>query len=374
VAVRERLVKLGPDNPQYLRGLALSRGNLGLALANIGRDDEAVPVYEVAIADVSVLAERNPGVPEFRSLKANDLIDVTDVLTRLGRHEEALRSIGAAVLEYEALTRGTAASSDYRLGLGAARASLSAALDTFQRYAEAESQARRACEELEALVKQARAVPLYSRYLGVAHMTRGTILHHLGRDREAEPVLHRAIEILQSVAGSRPDLASIQDDIGQAYESLAGFYRDRGQAEPFLRAVDEAIARRRAALKRAPGQRQPRAALAQLHRQRGEALLMMGRPDEAVVEADQLVDLEPGTAGDLVAAARLLAQAAGAAQGNRAETYSSQSLERLRSAQRTGPVDFAKLADDRGFAALRSHPDFRLLLMDLAMPADPFAH
>jgi hypothetical protein len=101
---------------------------------------------------------------------------------------------------------------------------------------------------------------------------------------------------------------------------------------------------------------------------------MLGRPDEAADEADRLAELRPDQADDRVAAARLLARAAGAARDNRAGTYAGRSLERLRSAQRIGPVKIAPRSADPDFAALRSHPDFQLLLMDLAMPADPFTH
>jgi serine/threonine-protein kinase len=373
VAVRQRVVQLGPDDARFLRGLALSRMNLAAALGNMGRDEEAVDVHRVANAELFALVERNPDVPEYRGLKAKSLIDLTDELIRLGRLEEAVRSIDVAARESEVLVQRSPASPQYRFGLAAAWVGRSRALDMLGRHAEAEPLARRAGDELGALVSSDPAVPMYASYLAVAQTTQGTILHHLGRDAEAEPALRRAIEILDGVARSRPDLLTTHDDLGEAHKSLADFYRDRRQPEPFLRAVDEAIAHRRAALERTPDLSQPRAALAELHRRRGEALLMLGRPDEAAGEADRLVELRQDQADDLVAAARLLARAAGAAHVNRAGTYAGRSLERLRSAQRIGPVKIAPRFADPDFAALRSHPDFPLLLMDLAVPADPFS-
>jgi tetratricopeptide (TPR) repeat protein len=373
VAVREQVVKLGPDDARFLRGLALSRMNLAAALGNIGRDDEAVEVHRVANAELFALVERNPDVPEYRGLKANSLIDVADELIRLARLEEAVRSIDGAVRELEVLARRSPASPQYRFGLGAAWVGQSTALDMLGRHAEAEPLARRACDELGALVSRDPAVPMYARYQAVAQMTRGTILHHLGRDDEAEPALRRAIEILDGVARSRPDLLPIRDDLAQAHESLADFYRDRRQAESFLRAVDEAMAHRRAALERTPDLPQPRAAVAGLHRRRGEALLMLDRPDEATAEADRLALVRPGQADDLVDAARLLARAAGSAGGSRGETYAARALQRLRSVPRAARGHIAPRADDPGFVALRSRPEFPRLLMDLAFPDEPFA-
>ncbi len=81
-------VALAPDDPLFLRGVALSRGNLALALANLGRDDEALRVYEMADAELKALVEP-PEVSEYRGLKANALIDTTETLTRAC--EEAAR-------------------------------------------------------------------------------------------------------------------------------------------------------------------------------------------------------------------------------------------------------------------------------------------
>jgi serine/threonine-protein kinase len=373
VTVRERVVQLGPDDARFLRGLAISRWNLAVALGNIGRAEDAVESYRLTTAGWFALVERNPEVPEFRFNKANSLIDLTDELIGLGRFDEALRSIEVAVREHDALAQRRPASPEYQFGRGNARLSQSKALDMMGRHAEAEPLARRACDELGALVSRDPAVPTYTDHQALALMALGTILHHLGRDAEAEPALRRAIQILQGVTLSRPDLLLIRNDLAQAHENLADFYRDRGQGEAFLRAVDEAMAHRRAAMERNPDLPQPRADVAGLHRRRGEALLILSRPHEAADEADRLVEVRPDQADDLVAAARLLARAAGAAGDNRARTYAGRSLERLRSAQRTGPVKIAPRSADPDFAALRSHPDFQVLLMDLAMPVDPFA-
>ena len=56
---------------------------------------------------------------------------------------------------------------------------------------------------------------------------------------------------------------------------------------------------------------------------------MLARPDEAADEADRMVKLRTDRADDLIDAARLLARAAGAVEGSRAETYAGRALERL---------------------------------------------
>ena len=374
VEVRERGVALSPENAQYLRGLALSLTHLANVLGNLGRDDEAVQFFNVANAKLLTLVERNPDVPEFRWRKAIGLTDVTEVLIRVGKSEEALRTIRAAIPEFEALVRRTPGSSQYRFGLASGVFNLSRVLDNLKRHIEAEPHARRTCELVESLAARDPAEPKYGQLQGLAHLSLGQILHHLGRDVEAEGVLRRAIEILDRAARSHPDLPPIRDDLGRAWGKLAAWYKDRGKAEACLQALDEAMAYARAARERNSDLPQPRADLAELHRERGDVLLMLDRPDEAADEADRLAVLRTGEVGDLVGAARLLSRAAGAVRGNRVETYAGRALNRLRSAQWIGPVDVIALAHDPGFAAIASRTDFRMLMMDLAMPADAFAH
>jgi hypothetical protein len=47
-------------------------------------------------------------------------------------------------------------------------------------------------------------------------------------------------------------------------------------------------------------------------------------------------------------------------------------MDALTRAVRLGFTDRAKLQSEPDLAPLRVRPDFQLLLMDLAMPADPF--
>jgi serine/threonine protein kinase/tetratricopeptide (TPR) repeat protein len=374
VAVRERLIKLDPGNPNYLRGLVISRMNLAEALGHTGTGEEALPVLSTANAELSALVEHNPSVPEFRGMRANGLISLTEVLSRLGRWQEAREAIATGVRESEDLTQRAPDIPQYRFVFCLALINYASVLDNLKQYTEAERAAKRACDETDALVAKAGSAPTNVRMQAMARMTRGTILHHLGSDGEAEPALRSAAELFGALARSQPDSGPVQDDLGLVHEQLAGFYKDRRQPQAFLSAVDKAMAHRRAAAAKAPELPQPVKALAELHRERSEALLMLGHPVEASAEADRLAALRPGHAEDLIAAARVLAQAAGATSGQQAETYAARAVELLQSAQRTGKVDLAPLTQASDFAALRSHTCFQWLVKGLTIPGDPFAH
>jgi hypothetical protein len=53
--------------------------------------------------------------------------------------------------------------------------------------------------------------------------------------------------------------------------------------------------------------------------------------------------------------------------------YADRAMATLRRAAAAGLIRADVLQSDLSFVPLRSRPDFQLLLMDLAMPADPFA-
>ena len=55
-------------------------------------------------------------------------------------------------------------------------------------------------------------------------------------------------------------------------------------------------------------------------------------------------------------------------------SQAEQAMQGLRQAVAAGYHNLGELRTDTNLDSLRSHADFRLLLMDVAMPADPFAH
>ena len=56
-----------------------------------------------------------------------------------------------------------------------------------------------------------------------------------------------------------------------------------------------------------------------------------------------------------------------------ARTLSDRAMASLRRSAEQGKLEPSDLKADKDLDALRSRPDFQLLLMDLAFPADPFA-
>src|SRR5262249_52162577 len=116
----------------------------------------------------------------------------------------------------------------------------------------------------------------------------------------------------------------------------------------------------------------------------GRAHFRAGRPAEAsgplrraVALRDELPRMSFEARYDLACSHALLAALvaeAGSEQGSgESQREADSAMTALRQAVEAGYRDLAHLRSDPDLDPLRRRPDFRLLMMDLAMPAEPFA-
>jgi hypothetical protein len=145
----------------------------------------------------------------------------------------------------------------------------------------------------------------------------------------------------------------------------------------------QGVAHQQASAGLAPSATQCRQLLSRNDRALAEALRKLGRPAEAAAVAlerqalwpDDPVELydaacELALCVPLVEAGRAAPSAAGRAERRR---YADQAMAALVQAVRSGFKDLALLKTDPDLDPLRPRPDFQLLVLDVAFPADPFA-
>ena len=103
-------------------------------------------------------------------------------------------------------------------------------------------------------------------------------------------------------------------------------------------------------------------------------LLELHRPAEAAAEVVAVEDRPVSQAPTILAAAGVLARASGmAVPPAESDRIAGLAVGLLHRAAAMGLRDPAPYTGDAELAPLRQRHDFRLLLMDLTMPAEPFA-
>ena len=112
----------------------------------------------------------------------------------------------------------------------------------------------------------------------------------------------------------------------------------------------------------------------------GDLLRRTGKPDEAAKLAGEAAGLWPRQPQQLLRPALLLAACVGSAGAGdspevkaRRDRFGRLAVEILKQVIEAGYRDVAFFRSSNQLDPIRNRPDFRLLLMDLAMPTEPFA-
>jgi tetratricopeptide (TPR) repeat protein len=250
--------------------------------------------------------------------------------------------------------------------------------------------------------------------------------HYAATDRpaQAEAANEEAIAIRRRLVEDHPDRVEFANDLGLSYYSMAYMMNWKRDHQATYDWAGRAIQFFEASLRREPRRQDLRELLGFAHHARAQALTSLRRPAEALAEWDRAIELArdgdvrihslrasralvlayqgefhsaleevttiPTTGPDSglihYNEACLFAVAAAAeakdvvrSPADRAllvEGYALRALASLAEARRAGyfrePSKVARMQSDKDLDPLRSRPDFQALLMDLAMPADPF--
>jgi serine/threonine-protein kinase len=309
---------------------------MGRVLEYTGRPSEALPSYERALAIRQELADAHPDDPQLQADLAQTYILSAHLLVLIGKPTEAVRS-------------------DER-----ARAILQGLADAHPGNIQFQTD------------------------LAMSHERIGHGLTMTGKAAEALMAYQRAQAIRQELADAHPNITELQNLLARSHDAIGWGYWQSGKPVEALGAFERAMAIYRKLVEADPGAVLFRSRLAFCLGQVGGIHLEAGRPAEAAAAVRQAVailerlpTLEPSNRYNLACGYAQLAGIATLpgsgmtpAEGRAAADLA---MQWLHSAVAAGYRNVDLMRKDRDLDPLRSRDDFGLLMMDLAMPDDPFA-
>jgi serine/threonine-protein kinase len=334
IAILQKLAeenRLDTDIP-----MSVARFELGSVLSATGRPSEAEAEQRAALAVYQKLADDNPAVAQFRESAANSRFVLADLLTMTGRPAEAEAECRTALASFQKLAEENPAVPYYRSYLGTSQGKLGLLLLQKGRPADAEAESRTALAILERLVGENPTHPFFPRCVADTLDILGDVVRLLGRPSEAEGLYDREIAVREPLFRENPT------DLDQRYR-LVRAIRRRGLARRDLNDFAGAAADTRRALSLCDG-------------------------------------LRPLSGRDLFETACCHAALAGPAgraalgvSADEAEIEAARAMESLVRAVAAGYRNANEIRIESALEPLRSRDDFRILILELAFPAEPFA-
>ena len=220
--------------------------------------------------------------------------------------------------------------------------------------------------------------------LAGSHNSLGNLLWGTGKLSEAEAEFRRALEILQKLAADHPKVPEHRNDVASCHTNLSVVLRRLGRPAEARDGCDQAIAIREALVQGVPKVPMYRSHLARSYRRRSLARGDLGDPAGTAADARRamaLWDGLPSRTGQewfetACAHAALAGRAGRAGSGVSAAEAASEADVAMALLGRAVAMGYRSpdgFGTEDALDSLRGRDDFRLLLMDLAMPADPFA-
>jgi serine/threonine-protein kinase len=219
--------------------------------------------------------------------------------------------------------------------------------------------------------------------LGSVYQWMGRAMVRSGKPVEAMATYERSLAIRQALAAAHPDVTQFQGDLAASLDYLSGLLEVSAKPAEALAAATRSLAIRRKLADTHPSDIELQMRLSVCLGHVGGIHVALGRPGQAAAPLRQAVairerfqtlrpvdryNLACGHA-DLAAIASKPGSGMTAAEG-RAEA--DRTMHWLQQAVAAGYRNVALMRRDTDLNSLRSRPDFKLLMMDLEFPNDPF--
>jgi serine/threonine-protein kinase len=376
IELREGLVRDEPRDVQHRRDLADSYAESGRSLCDTGRSTEGLGAYRRAIELWEQLTRESPG-PDASVGLARTLNSLGFCHIHAQRWDEALKVFGRALEIRERLTRDHPEVPRYRVDLAATLRIIGGRYYYSGRPAEALEALGKAQALLERQI-EADPADLDSRSsLAVIINNMGIDQLERGQPDQALSLFRRNLAIHQELVKADPTNAHYRQMLAHAHGNVGTAQFRSARFDEALQSCRDALALYEALALAYPGQPRFQDDLIWIHALLAQARVATGRTPEAraeLREAERRLGQVPGPAPDtLVSLASGYAMMSAAVGADEHLAYADRAMATLRRAAAAGSIGADDLQSVPEFVPLRSRADFQLLMMDLAMPSDPFS-
>ncbi len=378
VSIQRELAEDNPTLPEFRRLLAINHQYLGTVLKETGRPREAEPEYRTAQSILRELVAANPAITTYRSDLGSTYTDLGVLLAESGRSREAEAEFRAGVSNERVLAEANPTVTEFRDRLATGHVNLGELLSETGRPSEAEPEYRAAQALFRGLAEANPAVTYYRFGLAYTQVRRGLLLSQAGRPSEAESEDRAAVAIYRDLADHSPKVPQYRDGLATALTNLGDVLGRCGRLAEAREAHDRAIALCERLVTEHPKAASYRGNLASALRRRGLARRDLGDVAGAAADPRRALAILDGRASrsrldwyETACCHAALAGLAGSADSGPAEA--DRAMDGLRRAVGMGYRNLDAVRTELALDPLRDREDFRLLLMDLAMPDEPFA-
>jgi eukaryotic-like serine/threonine-protein kinase len=383
ISIQHRLVALNPAVTEFRSDLAISHNHLGNLLWNAGKAVEAEAELRTALAIRQRLADATPAVVYFQSLLASSHNDLARLLASKGNRSEAWAEYRAALAIQRKVADDHPADSEFQSDLAISHNNFGNLLSEANKVADAEAEYRTALAIQQKLASDHPSVTKYRGALAQCHNNLGILQSEAGKASEAEAEHRRAVAIFRKLADDNPAGTSSKGELANATVGLAAAHLALGRGALARNTADQAVALLEELLEQDHASFW-RAVLGEALLRRGQARLAVGDPASAaadwrraVATFEAMPPRDPEAAFVEACCHAMLAGAASRASSalppGDGLIEAGRALSILRQAVAIGFRSTRRYRTEPALEPLRDRDDFRLLMMDLAMPDRPFA-
>jgi eukaryotic-like serine/threonine-protein kinase len=337
-ASRQRLADTNPAANEFRRNLASVDVALGILLADTDRSAEALGSYARARAVLQALADANPGDVLIKQALASDLNELGLLLSQIGRSAEALEVYRQALAIWRGLGAAHPSVTDFQARVALVQSNIGVLHADAGRWSEALAAYRLALEVRRKLADANPSVSDFQNGVAFSLNAIGDTLDHLDRGAEAREALDRALAIAEGLVSANPGVIPYRETLAMTLglTGRARWHEDR-----------------------------PAEAATMLRR----AITIMG--DIAKIQPNGIHDFMLANFWSLLSG--IAATPGSGLSAAEARDAADQTMVALGRSIRSGRCNVRAILEDKDFDPLRSRPDFRMLVMDLIFPVNPFA-